>query len=275
MRLANLNGRATIVRSGGGLDVERATDGAFSADPLEAIERIDELVALEDTLEGRLVDLDEDLLGPPSPRPVQMLAIGMNYHSHAEEMGLEVSRIPAIFTKFRSSLGRPFGQLVLPSETVDYEVELVVVIKKHTHQVSSDDAFEHVAGYCVGQDFSDRTVQMGAGRQFSLGKSYPGFASFGPWLTTLDEFADPNDVGITCELDGEVVQDARSTDMVFSVPEALAQISAVIELYPGDVLFTGSPAGSGQGHHPPRYLRPGQEIVTSAQAVGSMRHRTI
>ena len=273
MRLANLAGRATIVLPEGGLDIEVATKGAFSADPLEAIERIDELVVLAPNLEGPLVELAETLLGPPSPRPNQMMAIGMNFHSHAEEMGLEVSKIPALFSKFRSALGRPFGEVVLPSQTVDYEVELVVVMKKQTFQVSAENAWDHVAGFCVGQDFSDRTVQMAAGRQFSLGKSYPGFASFGPWLSTLDEFVDPSDVRISCSLDGEVVQDARSTDMVFPIPEALAQISSVIELSGGDILFTGSPAGAGQGHHPPRYLRPGQELVSWAESIGEMRHQ--
>ena len=275
MRLANLAGRATIVLPQGGLDVEAATKGAFSSDPLAAIERIDELMALAPSLQGAFVELSEDLLGPPSPRPTQMMAIGMNFHSHAEEMGLEVSKIPALFSKFRSALGRPFGEVALPSETVDYEVELVVVIKKRTFQVSVNNAWDHVAGFCVGQDFSDRAVQMGAGRQFSLGKSYPGFASFGPWLTTLDEFADPSDVRISCSLNGDVVQDARSTDMVFPIPEALAHISSVIELYPGDILFTGSPAGAGQGHHPPRYLQPGQELVTWAESIGEMRHRLV
>jgi 2-keto-4-pentenoate hydratase/2-oxohepta-3-ene-1,7-dioic acid hydratase in catechol pathway len=275
MRLANLDGRSTIVLPEGGLDVEHATKGAFSSDPLEAIERIDELAALSPSLDGPLQMLTQGLLRAPSPRPTQMMAIGMNFHSHAAEMGLEVSKIPALFTKFRSALGAPFGEISLPSGTVDYEVELVVIIKKRTFKVAAEDAWDHVAGLCVGQDLSDRAVQMGAGRQFSLGKSYPGFAPFGPWISTLDEFADPNDVRIACSVDGVTVQDARTTDMVFPIPEALAQISSVIELFPGDVLYTGSPAGAGQGHTPPRYLKPGQELVTWAESIGEMSHQLV
>ena len=275
MRLATVAGRASIVVEGGVLDLEAVTDATFSADPLEAIERIDELVAMSDTLRGEVLAVDESTIGPPSPRPGQMMAIGMNYHSHAAEMGLEVPAIPAVFAKFRSALGRPFGEIVLPSESVDYEVELVLIIKRRTKHVTLANAWDHVAGVTAGQDLSDRYVQMAAGRQFALGKSYPGFASFGPWLTTIDEFANPDDIGIGCALDGVTVQDARSSDMVFSVPELLVALSAVITLEAGDVIFTGSPAGAGQGHTPPRYLRPGQVLTTWVESVGTMRHTLV
>jgi len=272
MRLANVAGRAAIVVDGGTLDLEQASSGSFSSDLTEAIARIDEIAAIADTLSGNVTPIDESLLGPPSPNPPQILAIGMNYQSHADEMGLESSKIPAVFSKFRSSLGRPYGEIKLSGNRVDYEVELVVVIKKTTSKVTLETAWDHVAGLAVGQDISDRYVQMAAGRQFSLGKSFPGYAAFGPWLSTIDEFDDPNNVGLRCAINGEVMQDARSNDMIFSVPEALVAISQIITLEAGDVIFTGSPSGAGQGHNPPRFLKAGEELVSSVESVGEMRH---
>ena len=148
----------------------------------------------------------------------------------------------------------------------------MLIIGRRTEQVTPENAWAHVAGITAGQDLSERVVQMAAGRQFSLGKSYPGFASIGPWMSSLDEFEDPDDVGLGCALDGVVVQDARSSDMAFPVPELLSILSGIITLEPGDVLFTGSPAGAGMGHQPPRYLRPGQVLTTWVESVGEMRH---
>ncbi len=275
MRLANVAGRASLVVDESIIDVEEATGGSFSADPVEAITRADELASLAPSLDGRRTPLDRSLLGPPSPRPGQIIAIGMNYHSHALEMGLELPSIPAAFAKFRSALGGPTGTIELPSASVDHEVEIVLIISKTTHEVTLESAWSHVAGITAGQDLSERVVQMAAGRQFSLGKSYPRFASIGPWMTSIDELADPNDVGLGCALDGVVVQDARSSDMAFSVPELLVALSAIITLEPGDVLFTGSPAGAGMGHHPPRYLKAGQVLTTWVESVGEMRHELV
>jgi 2-keto-4-pentenoate hydratase/2-oxohepta-3-ene-1,7-dioic acid hydratase in catechol pathway len=275
MRLANLAGRAVLVVDGGALDLERASDGRFDADPADAIGRFEEVVAVAPSLEGPVEPLETAKLGPPSPRPSQIIAIGMNYHSHALEMGLELPSIPAAFAKFRSALGGPFGEIALPSTSVDHEVEIVLVIGKPSYKLRLDDAWDHVAGITAGQDLSERVVQMAAGRQFSLGKSYPKFASIGPWLTSVDELADPNDVGLGCAIDGETVQDARSSDMAFSVPELLVALTEVISLAPGDVLFTGSPAGAGMGHHPPRYLKPGQVLTTWVESVGEMRHELV
>ena len=257
------------------MDVEEATSGRFSSDPAEAIARSAELAELSASLRGPIVELDRSKLGPPSPRPSQIIAIGMNYHSHAEEMGLELPTIPAAFAKFRSALGGPVGQIVLPSDSTDHEVEIVLIIGRRTDAVTLENAWSHIAGVTAGQDLSERVIQMAAGRQFSLGKSFPGFASIGPWMTSIDELADPDDLGLGCALDGVTVQDARSWDMAFSVPELLVILSSIITLEPGDVLFTGSPAGAGMGHHPPRYLRPGQVLTTWVESVGEMRHQLV
>ncbi len=273
MRLANSGGRASMVVDGGIIDVATATDGAFGPDLTSCIARIDDLAAAMDGVSGPVLALDHASLGPPSPDPSQIIAIGMNYASHAEEMGLEVPSMPAAFAKFRSALTGPVGTISLPSDTVDYEVELVLVIGRRTEAVTPENAWEHVAGITAGQDFSERTVQMAAGRQFALGKSYPGFAATGPWMTTIDEFADPSDVGLGCSIDGVVVQDARSSDMIIKIPELLTILSGIITLEPGDLLYTGCPAGVGMGKNPPTYLKPDQELVTWVEGVGEMRHQ--
>ena len=268
MRLANVDGRAKVLVEGGVIDVAEATNGRFGP-------RLATCLSAMAGVTGPVEPLDEDRLGPPSPTPGQIIAIGMNYASNAAEMGLELPELPAAFAKFKSSLTGPRGEISLPSEFVDYEVELVVVIGRRIKDIEPDAAFDHVAGLCVGQDFSERRVQMAAGRQFALGKSYPGFAAIGPWLVTLDELTNPLDVEIGCSIDGIVVQDERSSDKIFKIPELLSILSKIIELEPGDIIFTGCPAGVGMGKNPPRYLAAGEELVTWARGIGEMRHRLV
>ena len=275
MRLANIDGRANVVVEGGVIDVATATGGAFGPDLTSCIAQIDAVASAMEGIDGPAVALDDSLLGPPSPHPSQIIAIGMNYASHAEEMGLEVPAMPAAFAKFRSALTGPVGDITLPSDSVDYEVELVLVIGRRTEAVTPQNAWEHVAGITAGQDFSERTVQMAAGRQFALGKSYPGFAATGPGMSTIDEFADPADIGLGCSIDGVQVQDARSSDMIIKIPELLTILSGIITLEPGDLLYTGCPAGVGMGKNPPTYLNAGQELVTWVEGVGEMRHTMV
>lgn len=275
MRLANVDGRAKVVVEGGVIDVAEATGGRFGPELGGCIADVAELAAALAGTTALVEPLEEDRLGPPSPAPGQIIAIGMNYASHAAEMGLELPELPAAFAKFKSSLTGPRGAIRLPSDFVDYEVELVVIIGRTTTNIAPSEALAHIAGLCVGQDFSERKVQMAAGRQFALGKSYPGFAAIGPWLVTLDEIEDPLDVEIGCAIDGQVVQDERSSDMIFKLPELLSTLSSIITLEPGDIIFTGCPAGVGMGKNPPRFLKSGEELVTWARGIGEMRHRLV
>jgi 2-keto-4-pentenoate hydratase/2-oxohepta-3-ene-1,7-dioic acid hydratase in catechol pathway len=199
----------------------------------------------------------------------------MNYRDHAAEAGLDVPTSPATFTKFPTCLTAPFADVVLPSEVVDWEVELVVVIGVHTHHVSPSDAWDHVAGVTVGQDLSERVVQMSSGGQFSLGKSFPGFGPTGPWLVTPDELADPDDLELGCRVDGHEVQKSRTSQMVFGVPELIARLSAVLPLLPGDLIFTGTPAGIGATRQPAQFLRPGQVLSSYLEGVGTIANRLI
>ena len=209
--------------------------------------------------------------GCPSPSPRQVFGIGLNYRSHAEETGLQVPEIPAVFTKFPACLAGPDSTVELPADTVDWEVELVVVIGRRADRVAESEAWAHVAGLCVGQDLSERTVQFAAGMQFSLGKSYRGFGPFGPWLVTPDEVDDPDDLVLGCSINGVTVQDDRTSGLIFGVPSLIAQLSAVLPLLPGDVLFTGTPAGVGQGMTPARFLVPGDVIDSWVDGIGQIR----
>jgi 2,4-diketo-3-deoxy-L-fuconate hydrolase len=280
VKLANLDGRATMLTTAGGIDVARASGDRFGPDVQGLYDDWPAFRAFADGLgEGldgpRGAPVDELLLGPPVPRPGQVFAIGLNYRAHAEELGIEMPSIPATFTKFPASINGPFADIEIPGPTTDWEVELVVVIGRPADRVAEADAWHHVAGLTVGQDISERTVQFAAGNQFSLGKSYRGFAPIGPWLVTPDEFADPDDLGLGCRVDGETVQDSRTSDLIFAIAPLIAELSAVLPLRPGDLIFTGTPAGVGMGRKPPRFLQPGEVLETWIEGIGTMRNHLI
>jgi 2-keto-4-pentenoate hydratase/2-oxohepta-3-ene-1,7-dioic acid hydratase in catechol pathway len=188
---------------------------------------------------------------------------------------MEVPEVPATFTKFASSLSGPFDDIPIVGSSVDWEVELVAIVGQQADNVSVDDAWSYVAGLTVGQDISDRKLQMAAGRQFSLGKSRRGFGPMGPWIVTPDEFENPDDLALGCSVDGEVVQDARSSDLIFNIPTLIAELSSVLTLYPGDVIFTGTPSGVGMACTPPRALAPGNVLETWIEGIGTMRNACV
>ena len=148
-----------------------------------------------------------------------------------------------------------------------------MVLGRRADHVSEADAWEHVAGVCVGQDVSDRHVQFAAGAQFSLGKSRRGYGPMGPWVVTPDELADRDDLALGCSVDGETLQDARTSDLIFTVPQLVAELSAILPLLPGDVIFTGTPAGVGLGRDPQRWLADGDVLTSHIEGIGEMRHR--
>ena len=273
MKLANVNGRAALIAGTTAIDVAEATRGEFGP-ALETIyEQWDAFFAAAshlDTSVGRTFS-DEDL-GSPAPAPRQVFAIGLNYRSHALETGMSVPDVPATFTKFPASLAGPFDEIELSGETVDWEVELVVVIGRRADRVPVESAWAHVAGLSVGQDISDRTLQFAAAGQFSLGKSFRGYGPIGPWLVTTDEFANLDDLELGCSLNGEMVQLDRTSGLIFSVPQLIAVLSSVVALLPGDVIFTGTPAGVGIVRQPPRYLMPGDVLESWVEGVGSIRN---
>lgn len=278
MRMANVAGRATLVDgSGVGLDVEKASDGRFNADPHALFEQWDALRDWAVNVNGAGdMAVDSAHLGAPTPAPRQVFAVGLNYAEHAEESKMARPDTPPVFTKFRTSITGPNATVTLPSNTVDWEVELVVAIGRGGARIAESDAWTHVAGLMVGQDLSERVVQLaGPAPQFSLGKSYPGFAPLGPALVTADEFNDPEDLELGCALDGEVLQQGHTSQMIFGVAELIARISAVCPLLPGDVIFTGTPSGVGGARTPPRYLPPGSTLTSFVAGVGELRNRFV
>jgi 2-keto-4-pentenoate hydratase/2-oxohepta-3-ene-1,7-dioic acid hydratase in catechol pathway len=272
MRITSAAGRLVLATEAGWVDVERASAGRFSHDPQAVYDRWDEFVAWAagpvDSTDA--VDLDGSAFDAPVPRPRQLIAIGLNYREHAIESNLPIPEHPVVFAKFASSLVGHGATVALPSDGIDWEVELVVVIAREGHRIPLEQAWDHVAGLTVGQDLSWRAVQLrGPAPQFSIGKSYPGFSPLGPVVVTLDELADKDDLAISCRLDGEVLQDARTSDLIFSVAELVARLSESLTLYPGDLVYTGTPKGVGAGRTPRRFLVPG-DLVSSIEGIGEL-----
>jgi 2,4-diketo-3-deoxy-L-fuconate hydrolase len=278
IRLANVKGRAAVVIGGRCADVERASKGRFSADPMAAVQDWTAFSSWARTLSESACDgvVHEIDLGPPVPRPSKVFGIGMNYRAHAAEAGLPAPNTPVIFTKFPSCLVGPRADVELSSAYVDWEVELVVVIGRRGRRISAAQAFDYVAGYCVGQDISDRKLQFAdVPPQFSMGKSIDTFGPIGPALVSIDAFANPNDLALSCDVAGERMQDGRTSDMIFPVPQLIAFISGLCTLEAGDLIFTGTPSGVGSTRNPRRYLKADEEIVSTIEGIGTIINRCI
>lgn len=272
MRIANHAGRAVAVIGDRIVDIAERSNGALGPDLRSVYDHWDDVLALVTDIAEGDAPLDMDALGCPVPEPRQVFAIGLNYRAHAEESGMQVPSVPATFTKFPAALAGPWSEVEIVGDTVDWEVELVVVIGRTADRVAAADGWSYVAGLTIGQDISDRTLQFAAGAQFSLGKSRRGYAPIGPWVVSTEEFADPDDLALGCSVDGEVVQDARTSDLVFSVPRLIEELSSVLPLLPGDLIFTGTPAGVGFGRNPRRFLHPGMVLETWIEDIGRMRN---
>jgi 2-keto-4-pentenoate hydratase/2-oxohepta-3-ene-1,7-dioic acid hydratase in catechol pathway len=275
MKIANVSGRAHLVADGRLVDVEKASGGRLPADPtalMATLDTVGELPVPDDAppLEGAT-------LGPPVPRPSKIIAIGLNYRGHAEESGLDLPEQPVVFAKLPSSLAGPTDDIVIPGgrSRVDWEAELVLVIGRRGRHVAEADAWSHVAGVTGGQDISDREEQFRALRQFTMAKSFDTYSPLGPVVTTTDELPNPDDLAVSCRLDGETVQSSRTGDLIFPVPALIAWLSRICTLEPGDLVYTGTPAGVGDGRKPPRYLAPGNVVETEIEGVGSMRNTCV
>lgn len=287
MRVATLRDRAVLLvgatDDGGHLDglravdIESASGGRFGPDPMAVYdewEMFSQWAPTAQFLDGDTFETAE--LGPPVPRPAQIFAIGLNYRDHAREAGLDIPTHLVVFTKFPSCLTGPDADVRCVSDRVDYEVELVVVIGREGFEIDRERAWDHVAGLTVGQDLSERRVQFAVRPpQFSLGKSYPGFGPLGPTVVTPDELADPDALAIACDIDGQTVQDGTTADMVFPVAALVSQLSQVVRLLPGDLIFTGTPAGVGSVRDPRRYLAPGETIVSRIEGLGQITTRMV
>jgi 2,4-didehydro-3-deoxy-L-rhamnonate hydrolase len=275
MKVAAIGGRAVLVVGEMVADIASASGGRFGPDPMSIYEAWTDFAVFAATVTVGTSPLDMDSLGCPVPRPRQVFAIGLNYRSHAEESGMAVPAVPATFTKFPACLAGPFDDIEIHGDTVDWEAELVAVVGQRADRVSETDAWNHIAGLTVGQDISDRTLQFAAGSQFSLGKSRRGYGPMGPWVVSPDEVPDRDDLALGCSVDGDTVQDARTSDLIFSVPRLVAELSAVCPLLQGDVIFTGTPAGVGITRQPARFLQPGSVLVSWIEGIGEITNHCI
>ena len=217
------------------------------------------------------------VLGPPLRGIGKIIGVGLNYRDHAEETGLPLPKEPTLFLKATSALCGPADDLVMPREakSVDWEVELGVVIGKPGVYIAEREALDHVLGYCVGIDFSERDFQFNRGGQGFKGKSADTFAPLGPFLATRDEIADPQKLSMRLSVNGETRQSGSTRDMIFSVAELVSYISRFMSLQPGDVILTGTPAGVGLGQKPPVYLKPGDVVTASIEGLGEQTHKVV
>ncbi|WP_269854674.1 fumarylacetoacetate hydrolase family protein [Streptomyces sp. RPT161] len=232
--------------------------------------------------EGHRIPISEAELLAPLPRPEKNLfALGLNYTDHGEEAYQKAGRPyrrpkhPVVFTKDRVSVAGPHGPIALDyslSQEFDWEVELAVVIGRHARKVAESEAFEHVFGYCVANDITARDLQT-RHRQYYLSKSLAASCPLGPWITTADEVRDPHDLAITLTLNGEPRQTSCTSQMVFGVARTIAEISRIVPLEPGDIILTGTPAGTGFAAQPPRYLKPGDSVECSIEGLGTLSNR--
>jgi 2,4-didehydro-3-deoxy-L-rhamnonate hydrolase len=278
VRIGNLAGRLVIITGAGAIDVESASGGRFGADPQAIYDRWAEFAGWAASADDATAQPYQPAqLGAPAPAPKQSFGIGLNYRDHVAESGLAVPDQPSVFTKFPSCLTGPYSEVALPpGGHTDWEVELVAIIGTAARNVSAAAAWSHVAGLTVGQDISERISQLaGSPAQFSLGKSFPGFGPTGPWLVTVDEFSDPDDLELGCSVNGDQMQKARTSYLIISVPQLIAKLSAVVTLLPGDIIFTGTPAGVGMGRDPQRWLAPGDEVVSYVEGIGELRQRFV
>ena len=276
IRFGEPNGEAPglILRDGRRIDAS-----AFGADYDEAffgsggLERLARWLARDGA--GAPVISPAVRLGPPVCRPSKIVCVGLNYRDHARESGMAVPAEPVLFFKATSAVSGPNDDVIIPrnSTKTDWEVELAVVIGRRATYVERDRALEHVAGYMLHNDYSERSFQLERGGQWVKGKSCDTFAPLGPFLATPDEIPDVNDLRLWLKVNGESKQCGSTGELIFDVPTLVSYVSQFMTLLPGDVISTGTPPGVGLGQNPPRYLVDGDEVELGIDGLGSSRQR--
>jgi 2-keto-4-pentenoate hydratase/2-oxohepta-3-ene-1,7-dioic acid hydratase in catechol pathway len=223
-----------------------------------------------------VLPLDSVKLMAPVPRPSKIVCIGLNYRDHAKEAGMEVRTVPAVFAKYSNTLIGCGDEIILPrnSSKVDYEAEMAFVIGRGGRHIRADAWRDHVFGYTNFNDVSARDVQL-ATSQWTMGKTFDTFGPMGPWLVSADEIPDPHNLNISLTLNGQKLQDANTRDLIFRIPDLVEFLSGVMTLDPGDVVATGTPAGVGFSHKPPKWLTPGAEVVVKIDGLGELRNQCV
>jgi 2-keto-4-pentenoate hydratase/2-oxohepta-3-ene-1,7-dioic acid hydratase in catechol pathway len=212
----------------------------------------------------------------PIPRPRKLICVGLNYRDHAEETGAQIPKVPTIFNKFATAVIGPGANVILPrvSKAPDYEAEFAFVIGQGGRNIAADDWQQHVFGYTLVNDVTARDYQR-ATSQWLMGKTFDSFAPMGPWIVTADEISDPHDLDIQMEINGEILQDSNTRELIFKIPDLVAFLSSVFTLEPGDIVSTGTPAGVGFARKPPRYLHPGDQMTVRIPAIGELHNPVV
>lgn len=216
---------------------------------------------------------EDERLGSPLVRPSKIVCVGLNYAKHAAESGMEIPKEPVLFFKATSAIVGPNDDLVIPkgSKKTDWEVELAIVIGKKASYVSEEDAFDHIAGYVLHNDYSERAFQIEKQGQWCKGKGCDTFAPIGPFIATADEIKNPNNLNLWLKLNGETVQNSSTSDFIFNIQEVVSYISQFMTLLPGDIISTGTPSGVGLGFDPPKYLKPGDVVELGIEGLGTSK----
>ena len=275
-RMANVEGRAALVAGDEYYDIETLSQGSIASDPMLALTQTEELHKLAEQLDGHEATgaLDAERLQSPSPRPRNSYGIGLNYRNHAEESGMPIPQAPMVFTKYTSCISPPNADVELRSDYVDFEGELVAVIGKPGKDIPLDQAWDHVAGLCIGQDISDRPAQFTSSPpHFNLGKSFDTFGPMGPVLVSPDLLPKNASMQLVTQVNDEVRQRDSTGDLIFDIPALIHFLSHITSLTSGDVIFTGTPGGVGVVEG--RFLKDGDVITTTIEGLGQMRNRCV
>lgn len=247
-------------------------------EPAIALEHLidspERLSRLDGSADLRIVELEEIQLAAPISRMEKLICIGKNYADHAQEMGGEAPKIPVVFSKFPSAIAAPGNNVRIPkiSQQVDFEAELVVVIGKSGRNIERKNAMQHVFGYCCGNDISARDWQKGKpGGQWLLGKTFDSFAPLGPAIVTADELPEVSNLDIKLRLNGQVMQDSNTSQLIFPVDFLISHLSQFFTLKPGDLIFTGTPSGVGAARTPPVFLQPGDQMEVEIEGLGILK----
>jgi len=275
-KLANIKGRAALLNEESFYDLEKISEGNLSHDTTDALFHLEEL----DELNNKLNDLEatgkisEAEFDAPVSFPKNCYAIGLNYRNHAEEANMTIPEVPMVFTKHTSCLVGATADVEMRSNYVDYEAELVVVIGLSGKDISKDQAWNHVAGLCVGQDISDRPAQFASTPpMFNLGKSFDTFGPVGPALVSPDSLPNKESLVIECKVNDEIRQNDNTDDLIFDVPTIISYLSEIVTLNTGDVIFTGTPGGVGVSQG--KFLKDGDIITTSIEGLGTLTNKCV
>jgi len=264
------------------------TEAVFVDDLISDFNRVElengamEKLAKADLSARPKVKISDYRIGSPVARPTKVICVGLNYAKHAVETGATPPAEPVVFMKAPDTVIGPNDEIVVPPNSLktDYEVELCVVIGKNALYLKSpEEAASHILGYTISQDVSERHWQIERSGQWVKGKSFPSFNPIGPWIVTADELTknklDPNNLSLTCTIDGEVRQNSRTNDLIFGINHCIWYISQFMELKAGDVINTGTPEGVGMGFKPEKYLKGGENIVTTIEGIGTIKNKVV